>query len=442
MRDDNKLGVWMCAALVVGSMIGTGIFMIPANLAPYGVGSSLLAWAVSATGAILLAGVFSGLGRAFPEAEGPYAYTRMAFGDLTAFIAAWAYWISLWVFNAALATGATAYLGSVVPAVAQSTFISALTTLAFVWALTAVNIQGVRAAGTVQVLTTVLKLLPLLAIGGLALWLFARRSPLVLDTGHAAIAPTLDGVTAAATLTLSALIGFESVAVMANKVRNPARNIPLATLIGTIATAAIYVLTCTAVMLLIPADKLAASSAPFADVARLFWGEGAARGMALFVMISALGCLNAGVLLQGEVPLQMARRGAFPRVFLRESAQGTPVAALCIGSTLVTILVLLNYQDSLVTIYEFMVLLATTDTLVLYLLCPLAMLALLRKGQVGAHGGYAAWLAAAAVVGTLYALWALVGAGAKAVLWGLVLLALGIPVFYLMKRAAAAEAAK
>jgi len=121
MQDDNKLGVWMCAALVVGSMIGTGIFMIPANLAPHGVGSSLLGWAVSATGAILLAGVFAGLGRAFPEAEGPYVYTRMAFGDLTAFIAAWAYWISLWVFNAALATGATAYLGRGPPAGANPT---------------------------------------------------------------------------------------------------------------------------------------------------------------------------------------------------------------------------------------------------------------------------------------------------------------------------------
>jgi len=300
----------------------------------------------------------------------------------------------------------------------------------------------VRAAGIVQVLTTALKLLPLLAIAGLALWLFVKRSPLVVDTGHAAFAPTIKGVTAAATLTLSALIGFESVAVMANKVRDPARNIPLATLIGTIATAGIYVITCTAVMLLIPADRLAASSGPFADVGRLFWGEGAARWMALFVMISALGCLNAGVLLQGEVPLQMARKGAFPALFMRESARGTPVAALCIGSLLVTVLVLLNYQDSLVAIYEFMVLLATTATLVLYLLCALAMLALLLRGRVAAGGGYRAWLAIAAVVGTLYALWAMVGAGTKAVLWGLVLLAVGVPVFFLMKRSArAAEAA-
>src|SRR5687767_5314495 len=152
----------MCAALVVGSMIGTGIFMLPVNLARYGV-SSVLAWGLTAMGAIFLAGVFSGLSRAFPEAEGPYAYTRMAFGDLTAFVAAWAYWISLWVFNAALATGATAYLGSLSLGLAASTVGSALTTLGFVWLLTAINIYGVRAAGTVQVVTTVLKLLPLFA---------------------------------------------------------------------------------------------------------------------------------------------------------------------------------------------------------------------------------------------------------------------------------------
>ena len=151
-------------------------------------------------------------------------------------------------------------------------------------------------------------------------------------------------------------------------------------------------------------------------------------------MISALGCLNAGVLLQGELPLQMARNGTFPKLFLKESPRGTPVAALCIGSVLVTILVLMNYQKSMIEIYAFMVLLATTATLVLYLLCALAILALLAKGKLVAPGRQAPWLAVAGVIGTLYALWALYGAGKEAIGWGFVLLLLGIPVFYLMRR--------
>ena len=432
MQDDNKLGVWMCAALVVGSMIGTGIFMLPATLAPFGA-SSVLAWALTAGGTVFLALVFAALSRAFPHVEGPYAYTRMAFGDLTGFIAAWGYWVSLWVFNAAIATGATAYLGSLVPWIAGSTAASAATTLGFVWLLTAVNIYGVRAAGTVQVITTALKLVPLLAVAGLALWLGFRRSPAIVHSELMQSPLDLGMVTAAATLTLSAMVGFESAAVMSNKVRDPARNIPRSTLIGTIVTAIIYVVACTAVMMLIPGEQLAKSTAPFADVARQYWGPATAQAMALFVMISALGCLNAGILLQGELPLQMARNGTFPKLFLKESARQTPVAALCIGSVLVTILVMMNYQKTTVEIFAFMALLATTATLVLYLLCALALLALLRSGKLVAQGRSGAWLAVAGVLGTVYALWTIVGAGREAVVWGFVLLALGVPVFYVMR---------
>ena len=440
MHEQRKLGVWMCSALVVGAMIGTGIFMLPANLAPHGV-SSLVAWALSAGGAIFLAGVFSGLSRALPDAEGPYAYTRLAFGDLVAFLAAWAYWVSLWVFNAALATGATAYLGSIMPAVSATPVAAAATTLAFVWLLTAVNVLGAREAGFVQVVTTALKLLPLLAVAALGVWLFATGDPAVAQSRLFAQSPNVSGVTAAAALTLSALIGFESAAVMAHKVRDPARTIPLATLVGTLATALVYIVTSTVVMLLVPADQLAASSAPFADLAQRYWGSASAHWIALFVVISALGCLNAGVLLQGEVPLQMARKGAFPRIFMRESARGTPVAALLIGSGLVTLLVYMNYDNTMAGIYQFMVLLATTATLVLYLTCALALVRLLRARRIPATGAYAAWLAVAGVVGTIYALWALVGAGQEAVLWGAGLLLAGVPVFYLMKRGAAAGAA-
>ena len=429
----RQLGFWMCVALVVGNMIGSGIFLLPASLAPYGM-NSVLAWVLTAAGAVLLAFVFSGLSRAFPTAEGPYAYIRMAFGDLAAFVAAWGYWVSVWVGNAAIATGAVSYLSHLVPWIATQPGASAAVTVAFVWLLTAVNVYGLRAAGRVQVVTTVLKILPLLAIAGLGIYLAVSTDSRLAWSSPGAAPMSLDAVTSAATLTLWALLGFESASVAAERVIDPERNIPRATMLGTILTAVIYILSCTAVLLVIPAQQLAASTAPFADVATLFWGHSAGLWLALFAAISGLGALNGWILLQGQLPFQMARSGLFPKVFARLSPRQTPAAALCISSTLVTALVLMNYGKSMVEIFTFMILLSTTATLVMYLLCALAVLVLLRNGKLVASGRRAAWLAVAGVLGTVYALWTLVGAGKEAVLWGFVLLAAAVPVYYTMRR--------
>src|SRR3984885_15084080 len=166
------LGFWMCVALVVGNSIGSGVFLLPSSLAPYGL-NSVVAWGVTAGGSLLLALMFAELSRAFPQAGGPYAYVNLAFGPFTAFIVAWGYWISIWVGNAAIATGAVSYLSPLLPWIADVPGASAAVTLFFLWLLTFVNWYGIRASGWVQSVTTVLKLLPLLAVA--ALGLFAVR---------------------------------------------------------------------------------------------------------------------------------------------------------------------------------------------------------------------------------------------------------------------------
>ena len=221
----RPLGFWMATALVVGNIIGSGVYLLPASLAPYGA-NSLVAWLFTATGAVLLAVVFAALSRAFPKDGGPYVYTRAAFGELAGFVVAWGYWVSVWVGNAAIATGAVSYTSAVAPWIAAVPGASAMVTIAVVWILTLVNCYGVRAAGWVQAVTTVLKLLPLLAValmGGF----FVRREILA---SFAEVPLTLDGTTAAATLTLWAMLGLESATVPADKVKDPERTIPRATI--------------------------------------------------------------------------------------------------------------------------------------------------------------------------------------------------------------------
>jgi APA family basic amino acid/polyamine antiporter len=284
-------------------------------------------------------------------------------------------------------------------------------------------------AGWVQAVTTVLKLLPLLAValvGG-----FYVRSENVASFAAAPL--TLDGITVAATLALWALLGFESATVPADKVEDPARTIPRATMLGTVVTALACTLACCTVLLVIPAAQLAASNAPFADAARLFWGEGSATIVALFAAISAYGALNGWILLQGELPFAMAKDGVFPRVFARESRHHTPVFALVTTSVLVTLLVLANFHGSMAQVFKLFILLATSANLVAYLVCSLALLALMHRGQLGAARRGTPGLAAAGALGALYSLWAIAGAGMEATVWGAVLLFAALPVYALMK---------
>jgi APA family basic amino acid/polyamine antiporter len=427
-KHPHLLGFWMCVALVVGNSIGSGVFLLPASLAPYGL-NSVIAWGLTACAAVLLAIVFAQLSRAYPQAGGPYAYVHLAFGPFTAFIVAWGYWISIWVGNAAIATGAVSYLTPLMPWIDSVPGTSAAVTLFFLWALTAVNVYGIKASGWVQSVTTVLKVLPLLAIS--ALGLFSVRSATV--AAAAGVPLSLSGTTAAATLTLWALLGLESATIPASKVRDPGRTIPKATLLGTVITALVCIIACTTVLLLVPPQRLAQSNAPFVDLASAFWGAAAGKILAVFAAVSAFGALNGWILLQGELPNVMAKNGVFPQIFARDSARDTPTFALLFSSGLVTVLILMNYQKSMVSVFTFMILLSTTACLVMYLFCSLALLRLQWTGQMSTSRGRTVPLAIVGVIATFYSLWAIIGAGSDAVLWGSVLLALGAPLYFLVR---------
>lgn len=419
----------MAAALVTGNMIGSGVFLLPASLAPYGL-NSLIAWLFTAAGGIGLAVVFSRLSRAFPQGSGPYVYTRNAFGPMPAFLVAWGYWISTWVGNAALATAGVSYLEPFIPRIGTTPQVSAALVLLFLWLFTAVNCRGVRAAGWVQAVTTALKIIPLLAIA--AVGLIAVRPARI--TANAAVPFSAGAVTASATLTLWALLGLESATIPSGKVENPARTVPRATILGTLLTVVISIIVCTTVQILVPAARLASSNAPLADVARMFWGETGATLVALAAAVSAFGALNGWILLQGEVPHVLARDGVFPRAFARASRANTPVFALVFGSVLVTILVLLNANEATVRVFTFMVLISTSACLVVYLVCCLALLRLWRIGRLGEARRGTFGLAVVGALAGLYSLWAIVGAGREAAVWGGVLFALGVPAYWLMRR--------
>jgi basic amino acid/polyamine antiporter, APA family len=246
------LGLWMLTALVAGNMIGSGVFLLPAALAQFG-SISIVGWLMTALGALCLALVFAKLSSLIPKAGGPYAYCREGFGDFIGFMVAYNYWIALWVGNAGIAVAFAGYMGVFFPWITAAPMHTCLTSIATIWLLTIINISGVRQAGMVQLITTLLKLLPLILIGTVGL-LYIHPTYLTQFnvSGHSNFA----AITGAASLTLWAFIGLESATVPADDVINPQKNIPRATMFGTLLAAIVYILSTIAIMGLIPNSDL------------------------------------------------------------------------------------------------------------------------------------------------------------------------------------------
>jgi Amino acid permease len=162
-KPRRALGLWASMALVIGNMIGSGIFLLPASLAPFG-GISIVGWLFTAAGAMFLALLFARLAFMAPKVGGPYAYTRIGFGDFGGFWIAWGYWISVWTGNAALAVALVSYLQGIVPVLGTYHWLSALVAIGVIWLVTWINLLGIKQAGIFQVITTILKLLPLVAL--------------------------------------------------------------------------------------------------------------------------------------------------------------------------------------------------------------------------------------------------------------------------------------
>ncbi|KGQ20079.1 Amino acid permease [Lysobacter dokdonensis DS-58] len=426
MNDgERKLGFWMCTALVVGNTIGIGIFLLPASLAPYGFNATI-GWFVTVLGCVALASVFARLARSMPNADGPYGFIRATLGDVPAFIAMWCYWVSLWITNAAIATGVVGYLGAVFPSVAA--LHPALVALALLWTFVIINLFGVRTGGRVQVATTALKLLPMVAVALLGVWLL-----LTAPASYTAHLPTaaidLPHVVTASTIALFAMLGLESATVPASRVQDPGRTIPRATIAGTVLTAVIYILVSTVPMLLIPEAELAKSNAPFALVMERFAAAGAGQWLALFVVISGLGALNGWTLLVGELTRSMAMNGVMPAPLARNNARGAPAIALIVTGVLGSGMVVMTYSKSLVDSFTYITNVVTAANLPLYLCASLALAVLWRRGdKAGVRG-----MLPVAVLGTAYVLFAFVGLGHEPFLLGLVLAAAGLPLYVFMR---------
>ncbi|MFE3763495.1 amino acid permease [Streptomyces sp. NPDC059104] len=428
-RHARRFGLPIAICLVMGNIIGGGIFLLPASVAPFGT-VSLVAFAVLTAGAIALALVFGRLAERHPQTGGPYVYVRAAFGDFAGFLAAYSYWITTWVSNAALAVAAVGYLGVLFPAVGAHRWSMCLAALAVQWLPALANLAGTRYVGAVQLVATVLKLAPLLlvAVGGLFFF-----DPANLGPFRATDQSPVGAVSASAAILLFSYLGMESAAVSAGEVRDPARNVGRATILGTAGAAVVYLLGTLSVFGLVAHEKLVSSQAPFSDaVNAMFGGTWGGTAVACAAVISMVGALNGWTLLSAQTPYAAARDGLFPKVF-ETKRRGVPVVGVLVTTGLASALTVYNYTAGSAGVFEMLVLVTTFTATVPYLLSTAAQLYFLASGRSErVRRGQLVRDAVLAALAFAFSMWLVAGSGYAAVYQGVLFLFAGVLLYALM----------
>lgn len=416
----RRLGFWAAWSMTVGVMIGSGIFTLPALLAPKGL-LGFGGWLISGGGAICLAVTLARLAAKTQASGGPFVYVQEAFGDFAGFLMAWAYWCSYWAALPAIAIAFIGYFSVFVPGADQNAPLAIATGLALIWLLTLNAARGVRSAAFAQIAMTFLKIAPLLVVIALGAASGSRENFPPLNPEGSALFPLF---AATSLVTMWAFSGLEAATLPAGAIRNAERVVPRALLAGVLTVTAIYLAATAAVMALVPMERLAVSASPFAEAARGL-GPAAPYLVALGAMISTAGAINGSLIVCGEVALAAAERNLAPGIFARLSDGGAPATALVISAALGSILLILNYSRGFVAAFEFLILMST-----IAFAFPLLASAFVELRQ---SVGRSLSGAGAAALAALYCCFIILGAGGESLFWGLVLTVAGAPVHFLVR---------
>lgn len=420
------LTLWPATALVTGTIIGAGIFTQPSFLAQYGP-ISILGFAITAVGSLMLALVFASLARRTPDVGGPYAFSRQGFGDFVGFQSAWTYWIGAWVGVGAIATSMVVYLGVLIPAVVENRVLSIIVAVGVIAALTFLNTQGVVTGGMVSLILTILKVVPLLIIGTLG---FVAFDPANLGPFNASSLPSLEVITAVMAYTLFSFIGVEAATIPAGDVHEPDKTIPRATMIGTLAAALVYLLSTTAVFGAVEQSELASSDAAFSVAAQNMFGGWAGNAVAVVAVISCLGAMNGLLLLSGQIPMAAEFDGLAPKAFGKLNIRHAPGTGLIISGLLAAGILALSFSGSgLGDVVSTLVLVSAVATMVSYAFSAAAEIKWLALDRGKVPVMHLARRMTVAVLALGFTMVAFYGGGFEQIYWLWLLIVLGVPIY-------------
>ena len=360
----RQLGWGLAALVVAGNMIGSGLYLLPATLAPTG-SSSVIGWAA---GAVVLAMVFSALGRLQPDADGLSGYAERGLGRFFAFQTALAFWTACLVGNVAIAVAATGYLGYFYPVLATPVG-AVFCNLALIWLTTVAYIIGARTAARFAALALIIGLVPV-AVAVVA-GAIAFDPAIFVASWSPSGAPLSSSVPASLAIIFWAFIGVESAAALSARVKDPVRDVGRATIAGVLLAAIVYIAASVAVFGVIPAGALAQSSSPYADLIARVFGASIGGLAAAAMVIKATGTLSGWVMLGGETARAAAKQGFLPAGF--GHGDRTPIANPLLGGAIMSVVAVISNQPTLGGQFGALVGLTAVLSLVIYGFCAVAL---------------------------------------------------------------------
>lgn len=429
----RELGLAAATSIVVGNMMGSGIFTSPQSLAQVANPKiTILAWVITGIGSLLLALSFANLGTKYPSTGGPIVYTHKAFGEFMAFLVSWTFWIGSWIGNAAIITAVMRYLTTFIPALGTNGMLAFAVSSALLWLFTYINYRGVKNAGYVSIVTTVIK------IGVILVFMFIALTG--FDAGNLQTAATVEtnnwgALPAAIAITLWSFVGLESAAVSGGEIKNPEKNIRRSTVLGTLIAVLIYIFLSILAMGSMPQSMLAQAQAPLADIINYItgatWGGYFISGG---IAISAIGALSGWVLTTARLAYAAGEDNLFPKFFARVHPKfKTPYIALIVTSLCTNALLMLNYVSNLTEAFDFMINLATLSFIPAYALTTCAAIVLTFKKEYKLTVVSFLKHSFLSLIAFVYAIYIIYGAGSESAMWVFILMLIGIP-FYVYKK--------
>ena len=424
--ENNKIELKESISLVVGNMIGAGIFMLPVSLSVYG-SISIFGWLISGFMALILANIFKRLSIKYPGESGPFYYTEKSFGEFVGFFVIWGYWISILLVNASLAIAITSY-STIFISDLENTKFSLPFAITIIFFIGFLNLRGIKKVGKFQFITSILKVLPVLLTIFISFFVFDLSNFTPINISQET---NLEAITITTALTFFAFLGIESATIPADKIKNPEKNIPKATIIGTTLTLFIYLFSSIAIFGIMNPSDIAVSNAPYADAIGIVLGDYGKIIIAIFAIISGVGCLNGWTLLQIEIPKNLSEKRLLGTFFSETNSNGVPYKGVIASTIIVCILIGINYSKDLSNLFTYLILTSTFCTLILYFFISLSEIIIVFQKKKNFSSNYKSLLSG--ITAFMFSIWMIVGVGYESIISGVILLSLSLPIYIYQK---------
>jgi len=429
----HKMGVVALTLVTASNMMGSGVFMLPTNLA--GVGSiSLWGWLFTIIGVISLALVFAKTSLITPRNGGIVAYAADAFGPFVGFQTTVCYWISAWIGNVALLVAGVGYLSYFFPQLTDPT-IGSIVAIIILWAFIVLASFGAKVAGRAQSFTASCMLTVVLGIGIIG-WIWFKPS-LFTEVYNATGKSDTSAIIMAASIALWGFLGVESAVVSTGQVENPEKTVPKATVYGLLIASVCYVGSCSVIMGLVPHDELIHSAAPFADATRYIFsdltGDPALSHLAGKVasglsIIACFGSISGWLILQSEGPRAGAKQGLFPKFFAEVNKNDVPMKSLIFTAVLMSAVLLMTASPNLAQQFQIVILMSVFASLLPYMYAVISLPTIMVAKKLN-KGRTFMFYSVLVIMAMIYCLFAMLGSGTDSMFWGIVMMMLTIPLY-------------